>query len=67
MPAQRRDVNVTGGAVARSIGNGHEHDVAIDDGIAVLINRDGEFTEGPALINFDPAGGGFTEGMRVSV
>ena len=58
---------MTGRAVARSIGNRHEHDVAVDNGITILINRDGEFAEGPALIDFNPAGGGFPEGMGISV
>src|SRR5207244_1900382 len=61
------DVNMAGRAVPRSVGNGHEHDMVVDDGIAVSINRNGEYAEGPALINLVPAGGGFPEGMRVSV
>ena len=43
-----RHVNMTGRAVARSVREGHEHDMRGNDGIAVSINWNGEYTEEPS-------------------
>src|SRR5207244_11919970 len=61
------DVNMTGRAVSRSVRKGHEDGMRGNDGIAVSINRDGDYAEGPPLINLIPTGKGSPERMRVAV
>src|ERR1700731_213912 len=66
LSAAEGDVQMAGRAVARSVGNREEHDMGLDNGIAIAINRDSEFADGPALINLIPTGKGCPECMRVS-
>jgi hypothetical protein len=58
---------MTGRAVARSVREGHKHDMRGNDGIAVSINWNGEDTEVPALINLIPLRKGSPKRVRVSV